>query len=159
MYTIKINGVDSYINLNSYVDFLNSPIPNKIENRINIEGKNGTVLVDTNYDDRIVNFKMLVKFTGNFREKLREVVDYLDINNEVLLNFTIDDKIFYTGIFNNLIINKLNHNSIELGITYNCSPYIYKIINENIDLETIFNKEDIENLTLNTDYLYEINPI
>jgi len=159
MITMKIDGVKNSEYLNDfYISSFQNPIPEKTEKRIKILGSQGTKLIGLRYNDRILKLDCYL-INQNLREELRTLINFLKIDDMVLINIDNDPKMFYYGNFKQITnLDIKNYRGSNIGIEYTVEPEIYKIINDLIDIETINTIADIELLTENIDYIKSINP-
>lgn len=157
---MKINGVNSTTISKLYVSSLQTPVPSKTEDRVQILGKNGTDFLAERYSDRNVKVSFLLKnINGN--NEVREFMEFIKFQEEVLINFTNDKTIFYVGRFSNFEnLEQVSPAVKKFDVVFICKPEIYNIINPAINLNLIVNEEYIKNnLTVDIDYVYKINAL
>ena len=154
---LKIDGFE--INsLGVYTNSLISPLPSAREERVEIWGKNGTVLVSKEWEDRIVDIDcyVSVKKWEDLNKKMREIVNHLKINQDVLINFSRDKNVFYYGRLKEIKEYEQNTPfSSNFILSFICESECYLLLNENITINTI---EDFDSLTEGVDYIKDINP-
>ena len=154
---LKIDGFEMN-SLGVHTYSLISPLPNSREERVEIWGKNGTVLVNKEWEDRIVDINCYVRVDkwNEINEKMREVVSYLKINQDVLINFFRDENIFYYGRLKEVKDYEQNTPfSSNFTLSFICESECYLLLNETIIISTI---EDFDNLTEGVDYVRDVNP-
>lgn len=157
MNILRINDIKNN-SLGLFINNINNPLPPKEEERVQIQGKNGTTLIGTRWQDRILTINCYLKGTS-LREKLREIGKFCHPSEEVILNFSEDEKVFYIGTFNKIEnITYKTSTAVSFDIVFTCEPEIYKITNEATDLSTITTPTLLRNIPA-TDYIRSVNPI
>lgn len=152
MYNLKVNEWTSKSIDKIYVNSFVSPMPKKIQERVSILGKNGTILIGEKYEDRKLLVNCLL-INDDIRGTLRAVLAYLKPDNDVLVSLSIEPNIFYYGRLESL--DNYNFDSpthFKFDLSFIAESEKYEIINEQIDLDSILSIGDIDALTEGVDY-------
>lgn len=141
---IKINGVSSE-SIGLLVSNINSPLPPKIEDRVEIQGINGTTKIGEKWGDRTLTLNCIVA-DKNINKKLRDVANWVKPKREVCIVSNQDDLIFYIGTINNITnITKQTIKSATFEINFLCEAEIYYVYNK-ADADLINSPSDLRAL-------------
>ena len=154
---MRINDKKSN-DFNLFIDAFVNPFPDRLEDRVEIQGRNGTTLIDVIYKDREIEIKCYLK-GEDIREDIRKLGAFFRQDNlKNLITFNRDEKIFYIGTFKEVKdIEQRTKKGVEFSVVFTCDPEVYLITNNAINLENIKSVDDLDKLNEN-DYIKSVNP-
>lgn len=128
--TLRFNGYDSlndfFVGVQSYPDI---PTTNENYETYNVEGKNGSLIVNKGtYNDKTIPFELVLLKTDNFHQRFDSINLWLDnINDNRLIYDRVDKCYRVKKVIKDNIKRQAYYGEGEFKISFLCEPFLTDI--------------------------------